>query len=665
MDTPNSLDGLLLLASAATTVTEKKKRSRDPLAHTVHELRCSEVSQVQKYYVKRQRTPQTVNFIANMSRRLAANSMAGVAARQPIELPIENLAFDSPETSRFISQEQRRWAIYTVFYSCYDGIDKEFWAEKQVIVGIMNRLGIPRGSRNSVEKVLDNIVLARLEDRMYDPNCNLRFRGRRSAIVEGTPEEILLLNCQENEQSITQTTCLMNEIRASAYPPVEALSWSTVASYIRNSPFIDKTKRAYQKCGSTDPDSLWAKARVQLCTQFYKQLLLGVRQDPFSDQYGHDILPMELEGEAVDIPINLHAIAWWDEHHKKCILGPMCKRETRIYQDDNGVPTKPEVGGVLLKKKNKTSTKFCQEARGCFGVALRRTEDGYEGAKAAPFNYTGRWVIGVKKYRQHCNEEMRRVKPLKGQWGQPGEGYPERYPAPQDYMQFVCATVNMKYCCVTDMMDHVVAESAKIYANTPEANSFMIFHDGLSAWWEKEAQEHMTELGFQDRQLVSIGSTNRGTYYQGRLVGNSPELCRGLDAHGFSDLETSIQYHTSLTRMMYDADDARKFRTGTPSELWSTMERCWQVEPTPERVAEDILAFPRILRLIINAKGCVVADDQLRSGRRYVAVDERSELKHKPRDRQRKATISKAARVCHPDAEGAKVLILATKTATV
>jgi hypothetical protein len=45
MDTPNSLDGLLLLASAATTVTEKKKRSRDPLAPTVHELRCSEVSQ--------------------------------------------------------------------------------------------------------------------------------------------------------------------------------------------------------------------------------------------------------------------------------------------------------------------------------------------------------------------------------------------------------------------------------------------------------------------------------------------------------------------------------------------------------------------------------------------------------------------------------------------
>ena len=159
---------------------------------------------------------------------------------------------------------------------------------------------------------------------------------------------------------------------------------------------------------------------------------------------------------------------------------------------------------------------------------------------------------------------------------------------------------------------------------------------------------------------MSIGQTNRENYYKGRLVGNSPELCRRLDAHGFSDLETLIQYHTSLTRMMYEDTDPRKFKTGTPAEMWATMEHCREVEPTCERVAEDILAFPRILRLIINAKGCVVADDQLRSSKRYVAVRNRSELKYKPRDSQRKATISKAARVCHPDAEGAKVLILTT-----
>jgi hypothetical protein len=41
------------------------------------------------------------------------------------------------------------------------------------------------------------------------------------------------------------------------------------------------------------------------------------------------------------------------------------------------------------------------------------------------------------------------------------------------------------------------------------------------------------------------------------------------------------------------------------------------------------------IRLIISAKGCVVADDQLCSGRRYVAIDERNELKNKPRDNQK------------------------------
>lgn len=666
MNTPNALNGLSLLASAANTVTEKKKRSRDPLAPNSRDLPYSEVSQVKEYYIKCQRTPKSSVFMSHMSRKNTAHSIAAVNARQPIQQPIQNLSISSPAVVEHISHEQRRLAIYSVFYSCYGGMDKEFWTENGVIVGIMNRLNIPRGSRQSVETVLDDILLARSEDRVYDPNSKVKNRGRKSAIIEGSSEETLLLRCQEHEMSITQTTCLMNEIRASAVPPLEALSWSAVASFVRNSPLIDKSKREFQKCGSRDPESLWAKARVQLCTQLYKQLMLGVLRDPIADQYGHNILPLELEGEAINVPLQLHAIAWWDEHHKKCILGPMCKRETRIWQDANGAPCKPEDGGALPNKKRKTSAKFVQEARGCFGVAMRRNEDGYEGVRAAPFNYSGRTVIGVKNFGSRCLEEMRRVKQLKGRWGQPGEGYPERYPPPQDHMAFVRAEVSKHYCCITDIMDHVVAESTKAYANTPEANTFMLFHDGLSTWWEKEAQDHMATLGFRDRQITSIGTTNKGsTYYEGKLVGNSPELCRGLDAHGFSDLETSIQYHVSLTRMMYDETDNRKFKTGTPAELWSTMERCWQVEPTSERIVEDILAFPRVLRLIINAKGCVVADDQLRSGRRYVAVDERSELKHKPRDRQRKSTISKSARVCHPDAEGAKILLVTTKTTSI
>jgi hypothetical protein len=90
-----------------------------------------------------------------------------------------------------------------------------------------------------------------------------------------------------------------------------------------------------------------------LCSQFYKQLMLGVQQDPIAGQYEHDIFPLELDGEDMSVPLQLHAIAWWDEHHKKCVLGPVCKRETRIWQDEAGVPTKQEDGGCCQIRRGR------------------------------------------------------------------------------------------------------------------------------------------------------------------------------------------------------------------------------------------------------------------------------------------------------------------------
>ena len=60
----------------------------------------------------------------------------------------------------------------------------------------------------------------------------------------------------------------------------------------------------------------------------------------------------------------------------------------------------------------------------------------------------------------------------------------------------------------------------------------MIFHDGLSAWWEVEAQAHVATLGLKDRQIKNI-TANLGTRYEGKIVGDSPEMCRALDSHGF------------------------------------------------------------------------------------------------------------------------------------
>ena len=46
----------------------------------------------------------------------------------------------------------------------------------------------------------------------------------------------------------------------------------------------------------------------------------------------------------------------------------------------------------------------------------------------------------------------------------------ERY-GKENYM---VAAVNRKFFCITDMIDHVVAQSVQMYAGTPEAGTFMI-----------------------------------------------------------------------------------------------------------------------------------------------------------------------------------------------
>jgi hypothetical protein len=166
-------------------------------------------------------------------------------------------------------------------------------------------------------------------------------------------------------------------------------------------------------------------------------------------------------------------------------------------------------------------------------------------------------------------------------------------------------------------MDHVIRESTKAFANTPHWNSFSIFHDGLSAWWEADAQAHIASLGFANRQMRNTVA-NKGTRYEHKIVGDSPEICRALDSHGFAYLKAGIITYASYTSL-YDMDDPRRFHLGTPAQLFSSIERTWRETPISQRIIADIELFPNVLDKIIEARGCVVQDEEfrgLRSGRR-------------------------------------------------
>jgi hypothetical protein len=81
------------------------------------------------------------------------------------------------------------------------------------------------------------------------------------------------------------------------------------------------------------------------------------------------------------------------------------------------------------------------------------------------------------------------------------------------------------------------------------------------------------------------------------------------------------------------------------------MFRVWEVEPSSKRIVEDIQAFPRVLQKIIDAQGCVVPDEFLRSGRRERRLDDKGDCTARLRGHQRKANM--AARPLHPDAHEA------------
>jgi len=123
---------------------------------------------------------------------------------------------------------------------------------------------------------------------------------------------------------------------------------------------------------------------------------------------------------------------------------------------------------------------------------IKNEDDTFTGIKTTPFNYTGRTVLGRKSYRDEINAELLRVIGMKGRWSKYPNGYKDKYP--DSWETEVIKVVDRKNCDVSEIMDYCVSEGKRIYQNTEFVDTFMIFHDGLSQWWEKDAQQYLHEV---------------------------------------------------------------------------------------------------------------------------------------------------------------------------
>ena len=87
-------------------------------------------------------------------------------------------------------------------------------------------------------------------------------------------------------------------------------------------------------------------------------------------------------------------------------------------------------------------------------------------------------------------------------------------------------------------------------------------------------------------------------------------------------------------------DPRRIFNQGMPEQVWHLMEQTWTVvgAPSNDRIAEDIAGWERVVDKIIEADGCIVPDENFRTGRRARRMHEEGDRKTKLRKRDRKST---------------------------
>ena len=290
--------------------------------------------------------------------------------------------------------------------------------------------------------------------------------------------------------------------------------------------------------------------------------------------------------------IKLAQILWVDEKHSKCVLGCSSKHEYLIPSKDgtqDGEYLHPDEGGEMPERMPTIVPKFGQEARMAFGVGMKEVRGEMTGFKMLPFNYTGTKLVGPKKFEKRRLQEIAAVLQLKGGgWEKyeakdairlPGGRYEMRYGANwEEKLKEACAKNHdgrEAMTSVLDLVDHVVKEGNRLFEGTEFENTWVIYHDALLQWWEKGTQAHLLSLGFPPaRQMCCQGETNKGTRYEGKLVGDTPEFMP-LDTNLFSDYEVSMSQHVATTcrppasSQLTTSDDSLSAILKSSSGRWS------------------------------------------------------------------------------------------------
>jgi hypothetical protein len=122
------------------------------------------------------------------------------------------------------------------------------------------------------------------------------------------------------------------------------------------------------------------------------------------------------------------------------------------------------------------------------------------------------------------------------------------------------------YVCITDLVEHIVAETQRLMKGTQHEDDWMFHHDALTLMTAKEMIVWMKEKGYFERWILPANGlhTDDATlkYYYCKPVGNSPEMMP-WDTSLNQDVKCAVDRHVMNTAD-FSEDDPLKFSLSTP-----------------------------------------------------------------------------------------------------
>ena len=234
--------------------------------------------------------------------------------------------------------------------------------------------------------------------------------------------------------------------------------------------------------------------------------------------------------------------------------------------------------------------------------------------------------------------------------------YKSRYP--ETWEQEIAADLRKHgVICITELVEHMITTTKEVMAGTEHAEDWFFYHDALTQLTDKRTKDWMVEKGHMKRWLLPILPCNSGTIYEGRPVGNTPEVMP-WDCSLNQDVHVAVDNH-ALYFSSVGKDNplyAKRFSKSSPSIMSKSYLRILDpvtgVCPSSDRIIQDIQrCWGKHIDVICEHKGSAVEGIGDRNGvRNIVGLN--------PRGGVRKKTESVKEHVLHPDAEEAWTIYL-------